>query len=173
MKRVIVLFFIGVFFQTVAFAQSEPKFSVEVSSDSVLLGNYFIVKFTLENASSNDFQAPDFSDFRVVSGPNFSSSMTVINGNMTQKASHTFYLEPKDIGNYFIQSASVETEAGTLETIPLEILVVPNPEGIIQKPEMQEETMRFDMRMDDFFMRPAPQEKEAKPKRKTRKTVKT
>lgn len=173
MKRVFVLLIIGILFQTVAFAQSEPRFSVEISNDSILLGNYFIVKFTLENASSSNFQAPDFSDFHVVSGPNFSSSMTVINGNMSQKASYTFYLEPKDIGNYFIQPASIETEAGTLETVPLEILVVPNPEGITQKPEMEEETMRFDMRMDDFFNRPAPEEKDAKPKRKTRKTVKT
>ncbi len=174
MKRIIVLFIIGLFFQTVARAQSEAKFSVEISSDSILLGNYFIVKFTLENANSNNFQAPDFSDFRVVSGPNFSSSMTVINGNMSQKASYTFYLEPRDIGNFFIQPASIDTEAGTLETIPLEILVVPNPKGIIQKPELREESMRFDMQMDDFFKRPAPPEQpEEKPKRKTRKTVKT
>lgn len=173
MRRTLVLLFIGILFQTYTFAQSEPKFSVEISNDSILLGNYFIVKFSIENTNSENFAAPDFTDFRVVSGPNFSSNMTIINGQMSQKVFYTYYLEPKDIGNYFVPPASIETDSGVLETEPLEILVVPNPEQIIQKPSLLEERMDFDMQMDDFFNRKMPKEKEEKPTTKKRKVVKT
>ncbi len=172
MKRAFVLLIFCLTFHMIAFAQKTPKFTVEVSSDSILLGNYFMVKFTLENANVDDFQAPDFSDFSVVSGPNISSSMSVINGEVSQKASYTFYLEPKDIGNFYIQPASVNTGDEILETTPLGVLVVPNPEGIIQKPQIQEH-FNFDLRMDNFFAPPQVPEKELeKPKRKTRKTYK-
>lgn len=172
MKRVFILLIICMTSHVIAFAQKVPKFTVEVSSDSILLGNYFVVKFTLENANIDDFQAPDFGDFNLVSGPNVSSSMSVINGEVSQKASYIYYLEPRDIGNFYIQPASVNTGEEVLETTPLEVLVVPNPEGIIQKPQMQEH-FNFDLRMDNFFAPPQMPEKELeKPKRKTRKTYK-
>ena len=43
-----------------AFAQQEASFRIEVSSDSVLLGNYFEVKFILENESGSQFEPPSF-----------------------------------------------------------------------------------------------------------------
>ena len=43
-----------------AFSQQEAKLTVEVSNDSVLLGNYIEVKFTIENASVTNFEAPNF-----------------------------------------------------------------------------------------------------------------
>lgn len=57
----------------------------------------------------------------------------MINGTVSQSVSYSFYLEPKDIGNYFIEPASIFVEGEPLETTPIEILVVPNPEGIIQE----------------------------------------
>lgn len=172
MKRVFILLLISLIFNVIAAAQKAPKFTVEVSSDSILLGNYFMVKFTVENANVDDFQAPDFSDFHIISGPNISSSMSMVNGEVSQKASYTYYLEPKDIGNFYVQPASVNTGKEVLETTPLEVMVVPNPEGIIQKPQMQEH-FNFDLRMDNFFAPPQMPEKETeKPKRKTRKTYK-
>ena len=115
-------------------AQNDAKFTVEVSSDSVLLGNYFEVTFSLENAKGSDFEAPSFGDFRVISGPNYASNLSMINGEVSQSVSYKFHLEPKDIGNFYLDPASIRVGDDVLETEPVEILVVPNPDGIIEQP---------------------------------------
>lgn len=111
----------------------DVSFTVEVSIDSLLLGNTTKVTFTLQNASGTNFNPPDFSGFQIVGGPSQSSSFSMINGAVTQSQSFSYYLEALEIGNFFIAPASVETEEGVLETIPIEILVVPNPDGLEQK----------------------------------------
>lgn len=171
-------------------AQERPvKFTVEVSTDSILMGNYFEVRFVLENANGNDFEAPDFSDhFNVVGGPNFSSSFSMVNGGMTQSQTITYYLEPKDIGAWYILPASVNTGEKILETAPLEVLVVPNPDGIKQSPPNRRQSFQFDWGGNPFDFSfpafpewknedkesPAPppaQAPEEKPARKKRKTI--
>ncbi|MBK9015067.1 MAG: BatD family protein [Saprospiraceae bacterium] len=119
-----------------AFSQDKPaKFTVTVSTDSILMDNTFEVKFVLENANGQNFEAPDFSDhFNVVSGPNFSTSMSMVNGNISQSMTITYYLEPKEVGMFYILPASVNTDDKVLETAPLEVMVVPNPDGIKQMP---------------------------------------
>lgn len=156
-------------FSGAVMAQKAPKFMVEVSTDSILLGNYFQVKFTLENANGENFQAPVFEGFQIVSGPNVSSSISIVNGEVSQTASYTFYLEPNDIGNYYIQAASIQAGENVLETTPLQVIVVPNPEGVIQKPKMTEK-FDFDLRMPDKSIVPKP--KEETPQTKKRKIYK-
>lgn len=119
---------------TLSTAQNDARFTVEVSSDSVLLGNYVEVTFTLENAKGSDFEAPSFSDFRVINGPNYASNFSMINGEVSQSVSYTFHLEPKDIGNFYLEPASIRVGEEVLETEPVEILVVPNPDGVIEQP---------------------------------------
>lgn len=144
------------------FAQ-DIKFEVSVSTDSVLMDNYFELSFQLENVSGNNFSAPTFEDFDVVGGPNQSMMTSYVNGAMSQSLSYTYYLKPKDIGNYFIGPASIETEDGVLETQPIEILVVPNPDGIIQQPE------RTQRRSFQWFSTPEDIRPEPTPKQKARK----
>lgn len=129
-----IFIFLGI---TAAFSQERPaKFTVSVSTDSILMDNYFEVKFTLENANGKNFEAPNFDEhFNVVSGPNFSTSMSMMNGDVTQSMTITYYLEPREIGSYYILPASVEVNEKILETAPLEVLIVPNPDGIKQSPK--------------------------------------
>jgi hypothetical protein len=167
------------------YAQEKPvQFTVEVSTDSILMSNYFEVKFILENANGQNFEAPDFSQhFHVVSGPNFSSSFSMVNGDMTQSMTITYYLEPRDIGAYYILPASVEANGKVLETTPKEVLVVPNPEGIRQTPPRQQHMQLFDWGspFDGSFDFSLPQPKQLQPpppppgdkpqKKKKRKTT--
>lgn len=147
-----------------AFAQ-DATFSVTVSSDSVLLGNYIQVSFLLEHANAQHFDPPTFEGFDVISGPNTSSSMSIVNGVMSQSLSYTYYVQPRDIGNYYVTPASITTEKKVLETAPIEIMVLPNPDGIIQQPQQ-----RKSPRMDFFGTFP-PSRKEipATPKKKKKK----
>ncbi|MEY3368180.1 MAG: hypothetical protein RI973_1335 [Bacteroidota bacterium] len=133
-------------FLAAASAQEKPvKFTVQVSTDSILMDNYFEVKFTLENANGRNFEAPDFSQhFKVISGPNFSTSMSMVNGDVTQSMTITYYLEPLGTGSFYILPASVEASGQVLETAPLEVMVVPNPEGIRQSPSSRRDSFRQD-----------------------------
>ena len=159
--------------------------TIEVSTDSILMGNYFEVKFILDNANGNNFEAPSFRDFNVIGGPNTSTSMSFVNGEMTQSIFYSYYLEPKEIGSYFIQPASIEAGGEIFETVPMEVMVVPNPDGIKQLPKEREGRRSF---FEDFFNSqprldfdfsfpentiPAPpkEEKPQQPKKKKRKTV--
>ena len=132
-----------------AFSQQEAKLTVEVSNDSILLGNYVEVKFTIENTSVKNFEAPNFDGFNIVSGPNQSSSMMVSNGKVTQSVAYSYYIEPVEVGNYYIQPAFVDTEEGALESTPLEVFVLDNPDGIIQQPQRNNRKDFFNR--DDFF----------------------
>ena len=125
------ILFILLFYSTTLLGQS-PSFTVEVSTDSLLMGNYMEVTFTLKEAAGKAFEAPTFEGFQVVGGPNHSSSFSVVNGDVSQELSYSYYLEPIDIGNYYIEPATIEVEGKVMESSPVEIIVHPNPDGIKQ-----------------------------------------
>ena len=153
MKRILFACFVFLFCgHNFLGAQENVKFTITVSTDSILLGNYFEVKFSLENANGENFQPPSFQDFVVIGGPNTASSMTMINGKVTQSKTYSYYLEPKDIGNYYIEPASIKVEDGFMETEPISIMVVPNPDGI--KQQIPREPQRFEFKWDDFGVMP-------------------
>ncbi len=133
--------------------QEEPQFSVTVSQASVLLGNYIEVTFTLKNSSGSQFEAPKFEGFDIVSGPNQSSSFSMMNGVTTQSISYTYYIKPKEIGNLYVEPAFIDADGKTLETQPIEIIVLENPDGIIEKPQRRSQGNMdmFQFPSDDFF----------------------
>jgi len=133
--------------------ETEPHFSIEVSNTEVLLGNYIEVTFILKNAKGQKFEAPNFKNFDIVGGPNQSSSFSMMNGKTTQSISYTYYLQPKEIGNFYLEPAFIEADGLTMETQPIEILVLENPDGIIQKPKQQTPNHLdiFDSAPNDFF----------------------
>jgi len=140
----------------------EVKFTVEVSSDSILMGNYFTVTFNIENGKAQHFDAPNFQGFSITSGPNQSSSFSMYNGVTSQSMSYTYYLEPLEEGEFFIEPANIEVDGQILETAPIKIKVAPNPEGIIQRPNQQKNRT-----FDSFFDQPLfPKKDKAKPKKK-------
>lgn len=151
MKKVCILLMFSLMTTTSILSQNGASFSVEISNDSILMGNMFKVIFTLAEGQGDDFQAPRFSGFDVISGPNVSSSFSMMNGQTSQTVAYTYYLKPRDIGNYYIEPASIAVDGGILETIPQSVVVVPNPDGIIQGPERQSnDPFNFRFEMDDF-----------------------
>ncbi len=116
-----------------AIGQSGARFSVQISTDSILMGNSFRVAFVLENAEGSNFKAPELGTyFKVVSGPNTSTSRSFMNGQMSQSVTYTYYLQPIEEGAFYIEPAYIETPENILETSPVEVLVLPNPDGIKQ-----------------------------------------
>jgi BatD DUF11 like domain len=124
MKKI--LFFIAFFTPlsiSALFAQKEANFTVEINSDTVGLEGNLEVVFTLENAKLKKFNPPSFDGFDV-QGPSTSSMTSIVNGEMSQKMSYTFYLTPQKLGHFTIGEASVELDKGVLTTEKKDIQVV-------------------------------------------------
>ena len=143
--RNLIFYTLALLFSTAMMAQKDAKFSVKVSSDSILLGNEIKVSFKLENGEGRKFTAPDFEPhFVLVSGPNTFSSMSMANGQVSHTTEYSFYIQPKETGSFYIPPASIEVNGKALETKVIEVQVWPNPEGIKINPREKEAK-------DDFF----------------------
>lgn len=116
----------------------ELQFNVSVSNDTLLLGNYLEVKFEIKNGSGK-FLPPDFSGWKLVSGPNTASSYSFMNGQVSQTSSYTYYLEAPSDGEFIIESGNLQTEEKNYKTPPVKIIVFQNPEGIRQRPKTKQE----------------------------------
>ncbi len=132
MKRTVLLFAF-VFFVMSMFGQNEIKFTASVSKDSVLLGNGIEVLFTLEGAKGIDFIPPAFDKFSVISGPNVRTMIQINNGKTKQSTVYSYYVQPNDIGVFYIEPASIEVEGILFSSSPVAVVVHPNPDGIIDQ----------------------------------------
>jgi hypothetical protein len=106
-----------------AFAQ--VKFSATASLQEMGKADYVEIQFVIENAQQIDhFQTPDFPDFNIVQGPNQSTGMSVVNGNMTQYQSVNYLLQPKKPGKFIIKPAAAQIDGKPLRTNTLQITVL-------------------------------------------------
>ena len=153
------LLFIGLLLIQNALLGQDINLKIEVSSDSVLMGNYIEVRFTIENGGG-DFEAPLFDGFDILSGPNTSSSFSMINGKVSQEASYTYIIKPVREGQLYIEPAYFTSGEMVLETEPLGIMVHPNPAGIKDNSTFKQRLDKMDMDLPDLFRsRKAPEEK--------------
>jgi hypothetical protein len=177
LKNKFMMYFLFTFVFSGTYAQTK-SFGITVNKDSVLLGNTIKVEFTMENVKGK-FEGPDFKDFDVLSGPNSSTSMYSINGETTTKSVYSYYIKPRKSGDFFIENAYLATgkEEDNMETSPYKIVVLENPQGIIDPAEEENGSFNnmffsFPSGGDLFNMNPFPKEekKEApKPKRKIKR----
>ncbi len=166
-----ILFFLGLVLSINLGIGQNKSFELNIQSDTVLMGNYIIAKFSLIN-TDGDFEAPEFKDWDIVSGPNTSSMFSMVNGNTTKQSSYTYYLKPKKEGELLIEPAYLFNDIDTLETVPQTVLVLPNPDGKIIEPVQQPNDMfhfSFPDEKSDFLPRERKPNKKKKKKLKTRK----
>ncbi len=107
-----------------AVGQNDVSFEASTDARQVVLDGYFEVTFTLKSANGTQFAPPSFKDFSVLAGPNTSSSMQIINGQVTREMSYGFTLQPQKLGNFTIGSASIKANGKTLRSNPITIEVV-------------------------------------------------
>jgi len=134
MKHLVTTFILLILMSKACLSQ-DAKMIVEISNDTILMGNYIQLKYTIENEQGN-FEMPELEGLMVISGPNTSSSMSMVNNVVSQKSSYTVYLKPVDIGNHNIGPAYIETGKGMLESEPINIVVLDNPDGLQQNTTM-------------------------------------
>lgn len=112
------------FFNSFNFAQS---FVATVDNNKVGENDRFQLEFTFEGKNLNalkQFNPPSLKDFRVLSGPNQSTSMQIINGVSSSSLTLSYILMPNTTGSYTIGSASIQYEGQTYTTSPIKITVI-------------------------------------------------
>jgi hypothetical protein len=122
-KRLLILAFLmpmvmNLWAEDVSFTASAPT--------NVAVGERFRVAFQV-NARPTHFNPPAFTGFRVLSGPNqsTSTSMQMINGRTTQSTTitYTYIVEAVSEGNYTIPAAQVTVDGNTFSSNPVTINV--------------------------------------------------
>lgn len=106
---------------SVAYSQ-DVKFTAATSHTEVATGDRFQIQFTA-NAKLTNFKAPDLSDFRVLSGPNQSQSMSFVNGNMSSSVSISYVLMAIKEGNFTIKPAFAAVDGQAYSTNSINISV--------------------------------------------------
>ena len=108
---------LGTFVQAQSFrATSDVTKTIEKSA--------FTVTFTLDGEKGSRFTPPDFSPLEVVSGPSRQTSMTVVNGKVSQMMAFEYTLYSNKKGKFTIPPATILVKGKTLKSNPLLIEVI-------------------------------------------------
>ena len=144
----------GILLAAPAVAQ-DGSFSASVDKNPVGVGDQFTLTLSLNNAGmgGKNLQLPDLSKFRIMSGPNSSSSMQIVNGAVSSSVSYSYVLQPKEIGKFTIGVASIEAGGKTLHSDPITIEIV---KGSPRPPPQQQQHPAADLSSqigDNLFLR--------------------
>ncbi len=116
------------------------SFNTTVNTTIVALNDKFQVSFTFEGQEVNsikNFSPPDLNkDFLVLSGPNQSTSMQIVNGAVSASISYSYYLQPRNLGKYSIGAAKLQYRDQEFKSEPIKIEVVAGA----PKPKQSEQT---------------------------------
>jgi len=101
--------------------------TISVANTKVGLGDQFEVSFSFNGPDVNNvkgFTSPDFANFMILSGPNQSTAMQIINGAVSGSITYSYYIQPRSIGTFTIGSATVNYKGTNYKSQPLKIEVV-------------------------------------------------
>lgn len=101
LRHIVLLIAIG--FASISYAQ-DFKLIASTSHTEVATGDRFQIEFTANDQFTN-FKAPNLSDFRVLSGPNQSTNMSWVNGNMTAQITYSYILMAIKEGEFTLSPA--------------------------------------------------------------------
>jgi hypothetical protein len=150
MKRVH-CFLLFLFFAAEVCPQS---FTASVKNNNVGVDDRLEVSFTYNGDDINrlsNFRPPDFSNFIVLSGPNYSTSMQIINGAVNASQTQTFILKPRNAGTFTIGSASIQHGGNTFNSQPITINVTKG--SSTPKTEAQDDGVNLQEIAENLFVR--------------------
>ncbi|MDH3269610.1 MAG: BatD family protein, partial [Ignavibacteria bacterium] len=120
----LVTFCFVVLFQQVSVAQ---EITASVNETLVADNERFQISFTFSGPSINNLSKlspPSFENFLILSGPNQSTSIQIINGTQSASLTYTYLVQPKGIGTFTIGSAGISQGGNVYESDPIKITVV-------------------------------------------------
>ena len=120
---------------TTVFA-ADVKLVASVSKSQVGVGEQFEIDYTITGAGSR-FTPPDLSAFQVLSGPNISTSETIINGASSGSTTFSYILAATKEGSFTITAAAIVVNGHTVISSPLKIKVQGQAPPQANQPQQQ------------------------------------
>jgi hypothetical protein len=133
-------------------AAQNARFEAAVDRNPVGIGEQFTLTLTLSNAGmggGKNLQLPDLGKFHIMSGPNQSSSVQIINGAVSSTFVYTYILQPREIGTFTIGAVSIEVEGALLKSAPIQMTVV----KAATRPQQQQPADQTVQLGDNLFLR--------------------
>ena len=126
MKKILFILLIGITF--LANGQ-DVAFTASINNNPALQGEKIRIEFSI-NAKGKDFRAPNFKDFRILSGPNpsTSSSYSFVNGKSQNQTTTTYsyVLIAQKLGSLTIGSATINSKGKQYKSNPITIKIIKN-----------------------------------------------
>ena len=101
---------------------NEVKFETKVSKKKLGVNERLRIDFEM-NKDGDNFNPPSFENFMVVGGPSQSISNQWINGVRSFSKTYSYFLAPKERGNFKIGQATIEIDGEVYKTLPVDITV--------------------------------------------------
>ncbi|HRG87379.1 MAG TPA: BatD family protein [Chitinophagales bacterium] len=127
-------------------ASAQARFSASAPK-SVPVNSNFQLSYTIENGNGTNLKLPSLNDFQLMGGPNTSTSMQWVNGNVTQSVTYSYVLRPKNQGTFKLGKASITVSGVTMESNELTIQVT----APVAQQQQQRQRNPFDPFDDPFF----------------------
>ena len=120
-----ILFAVVLFVLPATLSAQDVKISADVDKNPVAADEQFTLEVTVSTsgASARNLKMPDLGKFLILSGPNQSTSMQIINGTVTSSQSYSYVLQPREQGKFTIGPASVEVNGTAYRSNPIDITV--------------------------------------------------
>lgn len=115
-------------FSKATYAANKIEFTASADR-AVVLGQNFRLSYTVNERNAENLQIPAIEDFRILSGPNSSTSSSTqyVNGKMTSsfKQTYTYILLAQTEGEFTIPAATIEVDGKSYESNSVTIKVLP------------------------------------------------
>lgn len=112
MKKTLFILLFFIYLANVSLAQ---KLTAQASKNKVAVGESFQISFSL-NTSGSNFKAPALNEFDVYSGPSQSTSMSFVNGAMSQSLTLSYIIAAKKEGKINIGPASININGTIIQS---------------------------------------------------------
>lgn len=102
------------------------NFNASVSSSSVEQFEHFQVDFTFNSNDMNgieNFQPPSLNSFKILSGPNQSTSMQIINNSVSSSVTFSYIIVAENTGQFTIGVATIKFKGKTYQSKPITVTI--------------------------------------------------
>jgi len=132
------------------------KYSATVDKSTVSQGERFQAYFTFSGGDMNsikNFRAPDFRGLTVLSGPNESSSIQMVNGAVSSTVTYSYVLVAQSVGTFTIGSSSLFYKGKRFVTKPIRVKVI---KGKVKAKSSNSSGISDEELMQNVFIRAIP-----------------
>ncbi len=105
----------------------DVSFTATIDKNTVAVDEQFTLELTLNGGGmggGKNLQLPDLSKFMILSGPNQSSSVQIVNASVSSSVTYSYILQPREAGKFTIGPATIEAGGKQYTSQSIEITVV-------------------------------------------------